>query len=192
MRDAFDDHFDSTVVLVEGASDRKAVAVLAERLGRNLGEEGVTIVSMEGATNIGRFLRRFGPDGENVTVAGLCDAREEGAFRKALETFGFGAARARADMETLGFFVCEADLEDELIRAVGAASVEEVLDAQGELAAFRTFQRQPAWRGRGQEAQLRRFMGTHGGRKERYAALLVEAMDLRRIPRPLAGLISSV
>ena len=47
------------------------------------------------------------------------------------------------------------------------------------------FQRQPAQRGRAIEAQLRRFMGTKGGRKEAYAAHLVEAPDLEDMPRPL-------
>ena len=67
-------------------------------------------------------------------------------------------------MERLGFYVCDADLEDELIRALGAAAVERVLDTQGELAPFRTFQQQPAWRGRPTEQQLRRFLGTFSGR----------------------------
>jgi hypothetical protein len=44
--------------------------------------------------------------------------------------------------------VCVKDLEDELIRALGSAGVEEVLAAQGELETFRNFQNQPAWRGR--------------------------------------------
>jgi hypothetical protein len=73
--------------------------------------------------------------------------------------------RTRADMERLGFYVCVADLEEELIRSLGAAGVERVIDAQGELSMFRAFQRQPAWRGRTNEEQLRRFFGTHSSRK---------------------------
>ena len=88
-------------------------------------------------------------------------------------------------MERLGFYVCVADLEDELIRALGAASVERVVDAQGELGSFRTLQKQPAWQGRTNEEQLRRFMGSGGGRKIRYARLLVDALDLSQMPRPL-------
>ena len=68
-------------------------------------------------------------------------------------------------MEALGFYVCDVDLEDELIRALGTAAVEAIVDAQGELGTFRTFQHQPAQRGRPAEAQLRRFMGTASGRK---------------------------
>jgi hypothetical protein len=70
--------------------------------------------------------------------------------------------------------VCSADLEDELIRALGVVSVEQVVEAQGDLGSFRTLQKQPEWRGRTTEQQLRRFMGSGSGRKIRYARLLVE------------------
>jgi hypothetical protein len=95
-------------------------------------------------------------------------------------------------MERLGFYVCDADLEDELIRALGAAAVERVIDAQGELASFRSLQRQPAWRGRTTEEQLRRFFGTHKGRKVQSAPLLVDALDLDHVPRPLDGVLAHV
>jgi len=81
-----------------------------------------------------------------------------------------------------GVFACDADLEDELIRALGTAAVEAVLEAEGELASFRRFQEQPAQRGRDLHAQLHRFLGTRAGRKIRYGALLVDALDLDRVP----------
>jgi hypothetical protein len=71
-------------------------------------------------------------------------------------------------------------------------AVEQVVAAQGELASFRTLQKQPAWRGRATEAQLRRFMGSGGRRKIRYARLLVEALDLAQVPRPLDGVLAHV
>ena len=95
-------------------------------------------------------------------------------------------------MERLGFFVCNADLEDELIRALGTAGVQTVLEREGDLEAFRTFQRQPAWRERPVERQLRRFMGSAGRRKLRYARLLVEALDPEAVPRPLEGVLAHV
>ncbi len=101
-----------------------------------------------GAQAIGRFLELFGPPGLDVRLAGLCDAGEEADFRRGLERAGLGSDLTRADMERLGFYVCDADLEDELIRALGAAAVERVLEAQGGLRSFRTLQKQPAWRGR--------------------------------------------
>ena len=177
--------FARTVVLVEGISDQLALEALAERRGRNLDAEGVSIVPIGGAKNIGRFLDLFGPQGFDVRLAGLCDAGEEGDFRRGLERAGLGSNLTRAGMESLGFYVCVADLEDELIRSLGAASVEQVVDAQGELGSFRTFQKQPAQQGKTKEEQLRRFMGTRGGRKIQYAPLLVDALDLTRVPRPL-------
>ena len=180
------------VVLVEGVSDQVALEALAERHGRNLSAEDISILPMGGATNIRSFLNLFGPQGLDVRLAGLCDAAEEGDFRRGLERAGLGSNLSRADMEALGFYVCVADLEDELIRALGAASVEEILDAQGELGSFRTFQKQPAWQGRATKEQLRRFMGSGAGRKIRYARLLVDALHLTRVPRPLERVLAHV
>ena len=87
-------------------------------------------------------------------------------------------------MEQLGFYVCVEDLEDELIRAHGAAAVERVIEAEGDLGSFRTLQKQPAWEGRPVEEQLRRFMGSGGSRKIRYARLLVDATRPRTDPAP--------
>jgi len=173
------------VVLVEGVSDQVAVETLAERRGRDLRVEGVSVVPIGGAQATGSFLEQFGPAGLGVRLAGLCDAGEERDFQRGLERAGLGSDLTRAGMEALGFYVCVADLEDELIRALGAAAVEEVVEAQGELGPFRTLQKQPAWRGRPQDEQLRRFMGSGGRRKIRYARLLVEALDLTEVPRPL-------
>jgi len=181
-----------TVVLVEGVSDQLALEALAERRGLNLDAEGVSIVPMGGATNIGSFLDRFGPQGLDVRLAGLCDTAEESDFRRGLERAGLGSNLTRAEMESLGFYVCVADLEDELIRSLGAAAVEQVVDAQGDLGSFRTLQKQPAWRGRTVEEQLRRFMGSGGSRKIRYARLLVEALDLTRVPQPLDGVLAHI
>jgi hypothetical protein len=173
------------VVLVEGVSDRYALEALARRRGRDLGSEGIAVVSMGGSKNIGRFLSRYGPEG-------LCDEGEEGDFRYALERAGLGSNLTRGDLERLGFYVCVADLEDELIRALGAPAVERVIDDRGELGPFRTFQRQPEWRSRSHEDQLRRFMGAGSGRKIRTAAPLVDALDLHRVPRPLDGVLAHV
>jgi hypothetical protein len=173
------------VVLVEGRSDQAALETLAGRRGRILGPGGISVVPMGGATNIGHFLDVFGPRGLGVRLAGLCDAAEEGYFRRALERAGLGSALSRAGLEALGFYVCVADLEDELIRALGAGRVEQIIQAQGEIRSFRIFQRQPAQQGQSPERQLHRFMGTRSGRKSQYARLLVGALDLTRVPRPL-------
>ena len=174
-----------TVVLVEGISDQVALQALAARRGRDLAAEGIAVVPMGGARSIRRFLELFGPRGLDVRLAGLCDAGEEGDIRRGLERAGLGSNLSRGDMEALGFYVCVADLEDELIRCLGAAAVEQVVEAQGELGPFRTFQQQPAWQGRSNQEQLRRFIGTHSGRKIRYGRLLVDALNLASVPRPL-------
>jgi hypothetical protein len=180
------------VVLVEGISDRAAVETLAERRGRDLAADGVSVVPIGGAQAIGRFLARFGPQGLRLRLAGLCDAGEEPEFRRSLERAGLGARLNRDGMERLGFYVCEADLEEELIRALGADAVLEVVDEHGDLGPFRTLQKQPEWRGRPLEEQLRRFMGSGGRRKTRYGRYLVEALDLDRIPRPLSAVLGHV
>jgi Overcoming lysogenization defect protein-like, TOPRIM domain len=180
------------VVLVEGTSDKVAVEALAERRGRDLVAEGVSVVPIGGAQAIGRFLVEFGPQGLDLELAGLCDVKEERDFQRGLERAGLGSNLTRDDLERIGFYVCDADLEDELIRALGAASVERVVDAEGDLGSFRTFQKQPEWRGRAIEAQLRRFMGSGGRRKIRYAKLLVDALDLDDVPRPLDRVLAHV
>jgi hypothetical protein len=109
-----------------------------------------------------------------------------------LAAAGMGTAGSRADLERLGFFVCVEDLEDELIRAAGPARVTEAFAAHGDLGAFRTIQRQPAWRGREEAAQLRRFLGAGARRKLRYARLLTEAVSLDRVPYPLTALLAAV
>jgi hypothetical protein len=180
------------VVLVEGVSDQFALETLARRRGRDLETEGVSIVPIGGAQAIGRFLDRYGPSGLDVRLAGLCDAAEAPEFKRGLERAGLGSNLTRAAMERLGFYVCVEDLEDELIRALGAASVEQVVEAEGDLGSFRTLQKQPQWQGRRTEEQLHRFMGSGGSRKIRYARLLVDALDLARIPRPLDGVLAHV
>jgi hypothetical protein len=162
-----------SVVLVEGTSDEVAVETLAERRGVSLVHERVEIVPIGGAQAIGRFVAHFGPQG--VALTGLYDAAEAPEFRRALGE----------ELEQLGFFACEPDLEGELIRALGAEAVEAVAEANGELGSFRTLQKQPAWRGEPVEEQLRRFLGSGGSRKIRYARLLVEALEPDAAPRPL-------
>jgi hypothetical protein len=180
------------VVLVEGISDQIAVETLASRHRRDLAAEGIVVLPVGGAHGVTRYLRLFGPEGTGARLAGLCDEAEEHIVRRGLAAAGLSAAGSRAELERLGFSVCVADLEDELIRAAGTALAAEVLSAHGDLAAFRTMQRQPAWRGKDEAAQLRRFLGAGGQRKLRYARLLTEAINPDRIPRPLEAVLAAV
>ncbi len=45
-----------SLIIVEGVSDEQALEALAERQGRDLRDEGVVVVPLGGATNIGHFL----------------------------------------------------------------------------------------------------------------------------------------
>jgi predicted ATP-dependent endonuclease of OLD family len=168
------------VVLVEGDSDEIALETLATRLGRDLAAEGVELISMRGVTNVGAYLQRFAT---NLSVVVMCDERESKSVVRAAE---------RAGVVDLHVEVCVADLEDELIRALGPAAVEQVIEAEGELGSFRSLQQMPAHRERTAEQQLRRFVGTKSGRKAKYARLLVDALDLARIPPPLSGVLAYV
>ncbi|MGW2560260.1 TOPRIM nucleotidyl transferase/hydrolase domain-containing protein [Streptomyces sp. NPDC001514] len=172
-----------TAVLLEGASDVAAVSALAASRGRNLAAEGVCVLPMGGAMSVGRFAHILGPPGLNLRLTGLCDEAERRYYARGLE---------RASAAQQGFFVCAADLEDELIRALGVTRVEEIVRAEGDLRALQTFLRQPAQRGRTSQQQLRRFLGTKKGRKIRYGRVLVEALDPDRIPAPLDGLLTSL
>lgn len=181
------------MVLVEGESDKGALEALAERLGRDLLSEGVSIRSMGGASSIGRALDEalaLAPVG--TTLAGLCDEAEAAQYARALEAAGLGSDLSVEDMEEIGFFVCSRDLEDELIRSLGWPAIEAMLEEQGELGKFRMFQTQPQWRGRPLHDQFHRFSGIRSGRKVRYGRVLVEALDLSRVPRPLAGVLAFV
>ncbi|MGW6688346.1 TOPRIM nucleotidyl transferase/hydrolase domain-containing protein [Streptomyces sp. NPDC054961] len=172
-----------TAVLLEGPSDFEAVEALAARRGRDLAAEGVCVVPMGGAMSVGRYAGLLGPPGLGLRLRGLCDEGEQRFYDRGLE-------RAQAPRE--GFFVCLADLEDELIRALGPARVEEIIEAEGDLRAWQTLLRQPAQHGRPRQQQMRRFLGTKKGRKIRYGRLLVEALDPGQVPAPLDGLLASL
>jgi hypothetical protein len=178
------------VVLVEGESDRVALTTLARLRDRDLEAEGVEVVAMGGATNVHRFLGRY-VGAPHVRVAGLCDLGEQRFYARAVRRHVLGHAD-ELDLAAHGFFVCERDLEDELIRCLGTGRVLEVVAAQGEAGALATFRQQPAQRARPLEAQLHRFLGTHSGRKAQYARALVEALPTGTAPAPLTALLAHV
>jgi hypothetical protein len=176
-------------ILVEGRSDQAAVRALAVRRGRDLDADAVAIVAMGGVTNLGHYVDVLGPRGAGLHLAGLYDEPEGGAVRRGLAASDI---RVGADLSVHGFHVCRSDLEDELLRALGVDAVLRILEEDGEAGRFRTFQRQPAQRGRAIEAHLHRFLGIRSGRKIRYGRLLVEALDLDRVPAPLDALLAEV
>jgi len=180
------------VVLVEGPSDLVVLGVLARRRGLDFAAGGVRVVSMDGITNIGRFLAHYHAHEPQVRVAGLYDDAEERFVRRGLDRLGIDVPEDRGSLEALGFFRCSADLEDELIRALGPAEVERLVEAEGQLRSFRTLQQQPALRDRTLHDQLRRLISARSGNKERYGAVMAEAVPWDRVPRPLAGVLTFI
>jgi len=164
-----------TVVLVEGASDRAAVEATAEALGRDLAAAGVIIQAMGGATSIGHFVNEYGPTGSDLNLVGLCDAPERRYFARHLDDHDI--------------YVCDADLEDELLRAMGIEQMVDFIESQGELKRFRTMQKQPHQRDRSIEHHLHNYCGIRAGRKARYARGIVEWLPAAEIPEPLQRLV---
>jgi hypothetical protein len=173
-----------TAVLLEGPSDAAAVNALAESRGRDLAAEGVCVLPMGGAMSVARFAGLLGPSGLGIRLTGLCDERERGFYERGWERAGAGAEQK--------FFVCVADLEEELIRTLGVTRVEALVQAEGDLRALQIFLRQPAQQGRAPQQQLRRFLGTKKGRKIHYGRALVQALGPDRAPAPLDDLLASL
>jgi hypothetical protein len=167
------------VVLLEGRSDVAAVRAIATTAG--LPADAYRLVDMGGVTNVRRHLDSI-RDGQ---VLGMCDAGEAHVVARAL----------RIDVSELGergFSVCDADLEEELIRACGPDVVLGVLDRLGLGARFATFRNQPAWRGRPVREQLHRFAGTTSGRKALLAGALAAELQPDRVPEPLSRLLERI
>ncbi|WP_442785661.1 TOPRIM nucleotidyl transferase/hydrolase domain-containing protein [Actinacidiphila sp. DG2A-62] len=203
------------VVLLEGPSDAAAVDALAARRGRDLAAEGVCVLPIGGAMSVGRYARLLGPAGAGLglRLTGLCDERERGYYARALTHAGaprrgadaldspaapeaeaepYAQPATNADARAQDFFVCSADLEDELIRALGPVRVTELVRAEGDMRALEIFLRQPAQRDRTPQQQLRRFLGTKKGRKIHYGRVLVEALAPDRVPAPLDDLFAAL
>lgn len=181
-------------VFVEGGSDAVVVDALARARGirfgtlATAGPTGAALISMRGVTNARRELARLRTAHPSTLALGLADAPEERIVATALGEHGHQAAD-RAQLARAGFFVCVDDLEDELIRALGAATVLEALGELGELGRFATFQRQPEWRGRPIAEQLHRFAGSGAGRKLALAGRLATRLDASNTPQPLTQLL---
>ena len=173
-----------TLVLVEGDSDAAAVRALADLIGCDLDLNNIQICPAAGVTNYSRVLGDFVRTHPGAEFFGMYDVADERHVRRALANAAVPIA-AHDSLETFGFFACVADLEDELIRALGDEGVEKVLEAQDELKSFRRFQAMPQHRATPVHQQLRRFLGTRATRKIRSAQRLVQALDLGQLPQPL-------
>lgn len=161
-------------LLVEGESDALALTVLGARLGVN-----VHPVVMHGITNLRAHLAHLADDPGRTALL-LHDRRETAYVERVL-------AQTGAEVTTA---VCDADLEDELLRAVGVRGMLAVVDAQGERAAYERMAQQPAQRDRTDHERLHRWLGARSGHKRTYAGLLAGAVPLDTAPAPLLDLLA--
>jgi hypothetical protein len=176
-----------TVVLLEGRSDRLAVEALAQRRAADLA--AVDLVELDGITNLRARLTALSTTGARVLV--LFDGGEARYVSGVQRDLGLMSGTGERPPGAIGFFGCERDLEEEVIRAAGPELVLETLAVRGELGRFRMFQRQPAQRVRSIEEQLHRFAGTAAGRKSRFAADVIDVIPMERMPEPLTRLLDT-
>ena len=87
------------VVLVEGASDQRALETVAARRGHDLASAGVALVVIGGSKNVRYAIDWFDPAGLDLGLAGLVDAPEEGDYRRALKRAALRLGPTRADLE---------------------------------------------------------------------------------------------
>lgn len=177
------------VVLLEGVSDVAAVTRVAATRGVSL--DGVQLVDLAGVTNVQRQLIELHRTTTDLDILGLCDAPEVRFVEHALRTVGHHIGDA-SDLAPYGFFVCNADLEEELIRALGTEQSMHVIERLGLGTKFATLRQQPAWQRRPLADQLHRFCGVASGRKELLAGALAAALQPQRIPAPLAQLVDRI
>ena len=181
-------YFAETVIFVEGFSDFLAVRTLAETLEVDLDAAGVSLLSLEGADLFGHYLALLGPKGLNVRMRGLCDFDREAAWIQLLSDTGL-AVTDRADFNAAGFQVAEADLEAELVGALGEERVEATITEAGAAGMVETFRQQPANGGLAGEDLLLAFIRK---RKIKWAPLLAAALTPSEIPTPITNLLAGL
>ena len=169
-----------SIILVEGISDQIALEVMAERLGRDLEADRVVVLPIGGAHAVKNLVAELG-DRAGVRLSGLVDEAEADLFRSAAATSPLFADER--------IHVCVRDLEDELIRAIDQPAFEALVEAEGDLPALRTMQKQPSWRDRPFPDQMHRWLRSISGRTNRYADRVVRSVRPDRLPRPLVEAI---
>jgi putative ATP-dependent endonuclease of OLD family len=110
------------VIAVEGIADRIIVECAAELTSRSLDRLGVSLLDTNGFGDMGAINVLFGGDGFNVPISMLID---EDAEKKVSKRLGVPVE----DFNANGIWVSKADLEDEYVRAIGAAAMQLALTA---------------------------------------------------------------
>ncbi|CAH0341377.1 TOPRIM nucleotidyl transferase/hydrolase domain-containing protein [Rhizobium sp. CECT 9324] len=179
-----------SVILVEGISDQIALETTALRLGLDLVSRRIVVVPVGGIASMSRYLSHFLASEAKPLISGLFDGAEAPLLLRAVQRADQAQWSNATDLRQLGFFLCDRDLEDELLRAVSRQAVEAILNEQGDQRAFQTLQRQDAWRDSPFHDQLRRFLAAGAGRKLRYARHLALAITADHTPAPLFNVLS--
>ncbi|SHI56347.1 hypothetical protein SAMN05444417_1023 [Wenxinia saemankumensis] len=174
---------DGRLLLVEGESDAVALRTLAEVAGGDLAGTGIVVAG--GAHATPPILLAHGPRGSGRLVGGLIDRAEVPFLIVALRRAGFPCIPPETAPARAGFGICDRDLEDELLRALGEDAALDLIAREGEASALATLRSQSAWADRPLHDQLRRFLASRAGRKRRYAGLMVRAIPAGRHPAPL-------
>jgi predicted ATP-dependent endonuclease of OLD family len=169
-------------MFVEGPSDRLAILSLAKKNNLSLDSLGVSVIALNGAGILTWFLKLFGPTGFQLPVCGICDLDHLSQWSKVLENLGLGKSLSRSEMEKIGFFVCDRDMEDELVKALGDAAVLQAIDENGDTQDWNVFCQQPNNKTLARAAQIRAFLAAK--RKVIYAPILVSKLSAT-VPRPL-------
>lgn len=125
VRDKLEPLTATRIVTVEGLSDRIILERVADLTDRNLDRLGVSVIETDGASEIKPITKLFGPTGFNLSVSRLIDLDAEQTVATALGVIV-------ADLRANSVFTSQKDLEDEYVRALGAANVLAALKASGQ------------------------------------------------------------
>jgi hypothetical protein len=180
--------FARRVVFVEGITDYQAVRVIASTLGRSLDAEGVAVVALDGAASLTTFLQIMGPQGLQLAVGGICDADYEADWCSYLCAAGIPATN-RAELNALGFYVSDPDLEDELVAALGTTATQLVFANEGATERFQRYSRQPAHQDKSLHEQIRGFAQT---KKAYWTPRLAAAVTAANLPTSIKGVLDNV
>jgi hypothetical protein len=180
--------FARTVVFVEGPSDYLALRVVANILNIDLDAKGVAVISLQGAGLLATYLRLLGPQGLDLDLVGLCDVDAEQDWQTKLTAAGVPVAD-RAALNAAGFFVCDVDLESELVAALGDTAVQAAIAAEGDANRFASFANQPANRGLTLTAQLEAFARSG---KVRWSPRLAADLTPTSVPIPIREVLARV
>ncbi len=157
-------------------------------MGKNLDGSGVSVLSLDGAGTIKHYLRLFGPQGLGVRLHGLCDEDAEGDWIDKLTNAGIDVA-SRSDLEEHGFYVCEPDLESELVAALGSTGVNQVIAEQSAEGTYNSFANQPS---NSDKSEVEIQVSFCKLDKVRWAPLLSSALAPTSVPSPIAGVLGGI